>query len=170
MQEVITGLQPGQQVVRTLWCCKTRWSNKVIRARFVDFALENRFIIFAAAILLLFWGTISFHNFPSKLIPTWPTTTSSDHPVAGRSAEEVEQQVTIPIEIQMNGIPAPRAPAIGVLVRAIERLADFRRRSPSTTGTGRRPWNDCHKSSCPPALSHKWARTGVQSARFSGIP
>src|ERR1041384_5543162 len=77
----------------------------MIRA-LVDFALDNRFLILLAAILLLVWGAISFHNLPVEAYPDvannyvqvitqWP----------GRAAEEVEQQVTIPIEIVMNGIP-----------------------------------------------------------------
>ncbi len=74
--------------------------------RLVDFALDNRVLILAAAILLLVWGGISFHNLPVEAYPDvannyvqiitqWP----------GRAAEEVEQQVTTPIEIVMNGIP-----------------------------------------------------------------
>ena len=77
----------------------------MIRA-LVDFALNNRFVVLALAILALAWGAISFHNLPveaypdiadnyATIITQWP----------GRAAEEVEQQVTIPIEIQMNGIP-----------------------------------------------------------------
>src|SRR5438105_15221270 len=77
----------------------------MIRA-LVDYALDNRFLILAAAILLLIWGGISFHNLPVEAYPDvannyvqiitqWP----------GRAAEEVEQQVTIPIEIVMNGLP-----------------------------------------------------------------
>jgi heavy metal efflux system protein len=72
----------------------------------VDFALNNRFMILAAALLLFVWGAISFHNLPVEAYPDvannyvdvitqWP----------GRAAEEIEQQVTIPIEIQMAGIP-----------------------------------------------------------------
>src|SRR5580692_4585180 len=72
----------------------------------VNYALNNRFIILALATLLLIWGAISFHQLPVEAYPDvannyvqiitqWP----------GRAAEEVEQQVTIPIEIQMNGIP-----------------------------------------------------------------
>lgn len=72
----------------------------------VDFALNNRFMILAAAILLFIWGTISFHNLPVEAYPDvannyvtiitqWP----------GRAAEEVEQQVTVPLEIVMAGIP-----------------------------------------------------------------
>jgi cobalt-zinc-cadmium resistance protein CzcA len=71
----------------------------------IDYALNNRFIVLALATLLLIWGAVSFHNLPVEAYPDvannyvqiitqWP----------GRAAEEVEQQVTIPIEIQMNGI------------------------------------------------------------------
>src|SRR5713226_9461632 len=74
--------------------------------RLVDDALNNRFLVLAVAVLLLVWGIISFHNLPVEAYPDvannyvniitqWP----------GRAAEEVEQQVTIPIEIVMNGLP-----------------------------------------------------------------
>jgi len=77
----------------------------MIRA-LIDFALGNRFLISLVALLLLVWGVISFHNLPVEAYPDvannyvqvitqWP----------GHAAEEVEQQVTIPIEIAMNGIP-----------------------------------------------------------------
>ena len=72
----------------------------------IDFALNQRLLIVALALLLLIWGAISFHNLPIEAYPDvannyvqiitqWP----------GRAAEEVEQQVTIPVEIVMNGIP-----------------------------------------------------------------
>src|SRR3984957_14704732 len=74
--------------------------------RLIDFALNSRFMVIALALLLLVWGAISFHNLPVEAYPDvannyvqiitqWP----------GRAAGEVEQQVTIPIEIQMNGLP-----------------------------------------------------------------
>src|SRR5271168_2724445 len=74
--------------------------------KFVDFALENRFLVLAAALVLFVWGIISFHNLPIEAYPDvannyveiitqWP----------GISAEQIEQQVTIPLEIVMNGIP-----------------------------------------------------------------
>src|SRR6204780_2502031 len=77
----------------------------MIRA-LVDFALTNKFVVLAIALLLLGWGAISFHNLPVEAYPD-----IADNYVtvitqwAGRSAEEVEQQVTIPIEIQMAGMP-----------------------------------------------------------------
>src|SRR6266481_6042332 len=77
----------------------------MIRA-LVDFALNNRFVVIALALLALGWGAISFHNLPVEAYPDIAdnyVTVSTQWP--GRAAEEVEQQVTIPIEIQMNGIP-----------------------------------------------------------------
>ncbi len=72
----------------------------------VDFALNNRVLVLALAVLLFIWGAISFHQLPVEAYPDvannyvevitqWP----------GISAEQIEQQVTIPIEIVMNGIP-----------------------------------------------------------------
>ena len=37
--------------------------------RVVDFALNNRFLIVAAAILLFIWGAISFHQLPVEAYP-----------------------------------------------------------------------------------------------------
>ena len=77
----------------------------MIRA-LVDFALNNQFVVIALAILALGWGAISFHNLPVEAYPDIAdnyVTVITQWP--GRAAEEVEQQVTIPIEIQMNGIP-----------------------------------------------------------------
>src|SRR3984957_16756444 len=77
----------------------------MIRA-LVDFALNNKFVVIALAVLLIGWGAISFHNLPVEAYPD-----IADNYVtvitqwAGRSAEEVEQQVSIPVEIQMAGIP-----------------------------------------------------------------
>src|SRR3984885_11885412 len=72
----------------------------------VDFALNNRILILALALLLFIWGIISFRELPVEAYPDvannyvqvitqWP----------GRAAEEVEQQVTVPLEIVLNGIP-----------------------------------------------------------------
>ena len=74
--------------------------------RLVDFALKNRFLVLAIALLLFAWGAVSFHQLPVEAYPDvadnyveiitqWP----------GISAEQIEQQVTIPLEIVMNGIP-----------------------------------------------------------------
>ena len=74
--------------------------------KLVDFALNNRILVVVAAIMLFIWGGIAFHNLPVEAYPDvannyvevitqWP----------GISAEQMEQQVSIPLEIVMNGIP-----------------------------------------------------------------
>jgi cobalt-zinc-cadmium resistance protein CzcA len=72
----------------------------------VDYALNNRFIVLSVALLLFVWGVISFEKLPVEAYPdvanTWVQVITQ---WPGRAAEEVEQQVTIPTEIQMNGIP-----------------------------------------------------------------
>jgi cobalt-zinc-cadmium resistance protein CzcA len=77
----------------------------MIRA-LVDFALNNRFVVIAIVVLLTAWGVVSFHNLPVEAYPDIAdnyVTVITQWP--GRSAEEVEKQVTVPVEIQMNGIP-----------------------------------------------------------------
>ena len=74
--------------------------------RVVDFALNNRLLILAFALILFFSGIVAFRHLPIEAYPDvadnyveiitqWP----------GISAEQIEQQVTIPLEIVMNGIP-----------------------------------------------------------------
>src|SRR6202453_5275154 len=72
----------------------------------VDFALNNRVLILALALLLFIWGIISFRELPVEAYPDVANnyvTVITQWP--GRAAEEVAQQVSIPIEIVMNGIP-----------------------------------------------------------------
>jgi cobalt-zinc-cadmium resistance protein CzcA len=77
----------------------------VIRA-IVDFALRSRWLVLGGVLVLTAWGVISFRALPVEAYPDvannyvqiitqWP----------GRSAEEIERQVTVPVEIQMAGIP-----------------------------------------------------------------
>ncbi|MGA2729625.1 MAG: CusA/CzcA family heavy metal efflux RND transporter [Terracidiphilus sp.] len=77
----------------------------MIRA-LVDFALKNRWLVLGGVVVMTAWGVVSFRNLPIEAYPDvannyvqiitqWP----------GRSAEEIERQVTVPVEIQMAGIP-----------------------------------------------------------------
>jgi cobalt-zinc-cadmium resistance protein CzcA len=74
--------------------------------RVVDFALNNRLLVLGFALLLFAGGIVSFKRLPIEAYPDvadnyveiitqWP----------GISAEQIEQQVTIPLEVVMNGIP-----------------------------------------------------------------
>src|SRR5579859_5667838 len=71
----------------------------------VDFALRNRMMVMVLGALLAVWGGISFHNLPVEAYPDVADTyTNVITQWPGHAAEEVEQQITIPIETQMNGI------------------------------------------------------------------
>src|SRR5580693_3574963 len=77
----------------------------MIRA-LVDFALNNKFVVLALFVLLMGFGAYSFHILPVEAYPDIAdnyVTVITQWP--GRSAEEVEQQVTIPVETQMAGMP-----------------------------------------------------------------
>src|SRR5271157_3083989 len=74
--------------------------------RVVDFALNNRLLVLAFALMLFAGGIVAFRDLPIEAYPDvannyveaitqWP----------GISAEQIEQQVTIPLENVMNGIP-----------------------------------------------------------------
>ena len=75
-------------------------------SRIVSFALSQRFVIIMAALALMFWGAVSFRKLPIdaypdlspphvEIITQWP----------GHAAEEVERLISIPLEVEMNGIP-----------------------------------------------------------------
>jgi cobalt-zinc-cadmium resistance protein CzcA len=74
--------------------------------RLVTFALSQRFLIIIVAAFMMLWGALSFQKLPIdaypdlspphvEVITQWP----------GHSPEEVERLVTVPLEIEMNGIP-----------------------------------------------------------------
>src|ERR1700727_46258 len=76
----------------------------MIRAM-IDIALRNRLMVLGGALVLFAWGIISFHNLPieaypdvadtyAQIITQWP----------GHAAEEVEQQITVPLEVELNGV------------------------------------------------------------------
>ena len=75
-------------------------------ARLVSAALKQPFLVVVAAIAMMIWGAWSFQKLPIdaypdlspphvELITQWP----------GHASEEVERLVTIPLEIELNGIP-----------------------------------------------------------------
>jgi cobalt-zinc-cadmium resistance protein CzcA len=75
-------------------------------ARVVSFALSQRFLIVISSLLLMIWGVVSFQKLPIDAYPDL----SPPHVVIisqwpGHAAEEVERLITIPLEIEMNGIP-----------------------------------------------------------------
>ena len=74
--------------------------------RIVQFALNQRFLIVVLTIFIAIAGAVSFKRMPVdaypdlsppmvELITQWP----------GHAAEEVERLVTLPLEVEMNGVP-----------------------------------------------------------------
>jgi cobalt-zinc-cadmium resistance protein CzcA len=73
---------------------------------FVQFALRQRFLILMLVCLVVVAGALSFQRMPVdaypdlsppmvEVITQWP----------GHAAEEIERLVTLPIEVEMNGVP-----------------------------------------------------------------
>ena len=77
---------------------------KIIK-KIIAFSLKNRLFIGFATIVLIIWGVISFRNIP---IEAFPDVTNTQITIItqwpGRSAEEVEKFVTVPIEVAMNPV------------------------------------------------------------------
>jgi len=74
--------------------------------RIVQFALRQRFLVLMLTLFVTFGGVVSFQRMPvdaypdlsppmAELITQWP----------GHAAEEIERLVSLPIEVEMNGVP-----------------------------------------------------------------
>src|SRR5271169_3260528 len=72
----------------------------------IDIALNNRLLVLGGGLVLFLWGIISFHNLPIEAYPDVADTyTQIISQWPGHAAEEVEQQITVPLEVQLNGVP-----------------------------------------------------------------
>ncbi len=75
-------------------------------AKLVSFALQQRFLIVIGSIALMIWGAVAFQKLPIDAYPDLsPTHVVLITQWPGHAAEEIERLVTIPLEIEMNGIP-----------------------------------------------------------------
>src|SRR3981189_3014524 len=78
--------------------------NKVLKG-ILAFSLKNKYFIFLATIVLVIYGFLTFKNMP---IEAFPDVTNTEITIItqwpGRSAEEIEKFITIPIEIAMNPV------------------------------------------------------------------
>src|ERR1035438_10767047 len=78
--------------------------NKVLKG-IIGFSLKNRYFILFCALILVVAGIITYKNMP---IEAFPDVTNTEISIItqwqGRSAEEVEKFITIPIEIAMNPV------------------------------------------------------------------
>jgi len=82
-----------------------RRSTSVIN-RIVASALRQRFLVILATFLLIGTGTWSLNRLPVEAYPDLsPVMVEIITQWPGRAAEEVERLITVPIEVEMNGIP-----------------------------------------------------------------
>src|SRR5271168_674369 len=74
--------------------------------RIVQFALQQRFLVLMLVVFIAIGGAVSFQRMPVdaypdlsppmvEVITQWP----------GHAAEEVERLITVPVELDMNGVP-----------------------------------------------------------------
>ncbi len=75
----------------------------------IKWSLENRFIVVVGAVVLMVWGAIQASRMPVEVFPnlTAPTVTVVVE-AHGMAPEEIENQVTFPIETTLNGAPGVR--------------------------------------------------------------
>jgi cobalt-zinc-cadmium resistance protein CzcA len=89
----------------------TCFMNKSIR-KIIAFSLKNKYFILFVTALLIIYGIITFRNMS---IEAFPDVTNTEITIItqwpGRSVEEVEKFVTIPIEIGLNSVLKKRASA-----------------------------------------------------------
>ena len=74
--------------------------------RIVQFALRQRLLILLMVAIIALAGIISFHHMPVDAYPDLaPTMVEIITQWPGHAAEEVERLVTVPTEVEMNGVP-----------------------------------------------------------------
>ena len=75
--------------------------------RLVAFALHKRVVVWMVCLFLAGYGYYSWTQLPLEAYPDIADVTSQVVTLApGLAAEEVEQQITIPLERELNGTPA----------------------------------------------------------------
>ncbi len=74
--------------------------------RIVQFALRQRPLVLLVVAFICVGGVISFHNMPVDAYPDLsPPMVEVISQWPGHAAEEVERLVTVPTEVEMNGVP-----------------------------------------------------------------
>ena len=132
----------------------------------VDFALRQRVLILVLLLLVLGAGAVSFavlniEAYPDPVPPLVDIVTQKP----GQSAEEIERYITIPIEIQMAGIPHVTGDPHDLAVRPVRREGAVHLRLHLRAGraVGDQPAvRSCRR--CPTARSRR-SRRPARSAR-----
>jgi cobalt-zinc-cadmium resistance protein CzcA len=74
--------------------------------RIVQMALRQRFVVMMLVLFLSIWGAVSFQRMPVDAYPDLaPSMVEIITQWPGHAAEETERLVTLPLEVEMNGVP-----------------------------------------------------------------
>ena len=74
--------------------------------RIVQSALRQRFLVLMFVLALVIWGSVSFQKMPVDAYPDLsPPMVEIITQWDGHAAEEIERLVTLPLEVEMNGVP-----------------------------------------------------------------
>ncbi len=114
--------------------------------KIVEIALRRRWLVLSLGVGLLVWGVVSFHRLPIEAYPDVADTyTNVITQWPGHAAEEVEQQITVPLETQLNGVAAPHPSAFHLHSRALVDHAHLRRRHRQPASPASRRWIACRR-------------------------
>ena len=133
----------------------------MIRA-LVDFALNNRFVVIALALLALGWGAISFHNLPVEAYPDIADNYVTDHHAVagpGRRGSGAAGHDSDRNSDERNS--ASVASAVRVDFRSLLRAADLRRQLGQRLEPAEGAGADGASRSAAMAFRLPWARTGA---------
>jgi len=90
----------------TIWANPIRNTKNIMINRIVRFALTQPVFLVLGLVFFILGGTIAFKNLPIEAFPDVSDTQVNIVALyPGHAAEEVEKQVTIPIEVAMSGLP-----------------------------------------------------------------
>jgi cobalt-zinc-cadmium resistance protein CzcA len=74
--------------------------------RLITFALQQRVFVFAAAILIAIFGWRAWRDLPVEAFPdVQDVQVIIITQALGKAPEEVERSITLPIELEMSGVP-----------------------------------------------------------------
>ncbi|MBW7939235.1 MAG: efflux RND transporter permease subunit, partial [Candidatus Omnitrophica bacterium] len=72
----------------------------------IRWSLENRLVVLVLTLLMVLWGGWSFRNLRIDAFPdTSPVQVQINTVATNLSPEEIEQQITLPVELALSGLP-----------------------------------------------------------------
>ena len=111
--------------------------------RLIDFSLRNRFLVLGVTLLAAAAGLYTLRTNPIDAIPDLSETqviVFADWP--GRSPQEVEDQVTYPLTVNLQGLAGVQVVRAIVGVRLLDDQRDLRGRHRTSTSPAARPRAD----------------------------